>query len=75
MPVHAPWKLKEGKKEFIEISNLLKNEQNGNENLLELENREDLKIPFPTFLDYWDDKEYINSAMKKFLRKNNLENV
>ena len=65
-----PIYLKEGKKEFIEISNLLKNEQNGNENLLELENREDLKIPFPEFMDEWDNNDYINFIMKKFIEEN-----
>ena len=55
-------------KELIEMSKELKNSQNGNQNFSELENIEDLKIPFPYNMNEWDSIDYINDVLKKHMK-------
>lgn len=54
-----------GEKEFSECSSYLKNLYSKKENLTELVNVEELKVPFPEYIDNWDDDEYIKNTMRK----------
>ena len=72
---NCPIYLKEGEKEFIEMSKELKNSQNGNQNFSELENIEDLKIPFPYNMNEWDSIDYINDVLKKHMKNKKKYNI
>ena len=57
-----------GEKELFNCSNFLKNKPNDN-NLKELEIIEELKIPFPEFINNWDNSNYINKELIKLREK------
>jgi len=60
--------IRNGKEDLLNFTELLKNFKE-KKKLSELENIEELQVPFPKYFFDWDKSEYTNKAMKDLVKK------